>query len=125
MATGYTGKNELNSATPIALGLSDSDIAVSKIWRLSERDSTCLRVDIISSFIEGTPIAHLETSWDGDTWVRSKNVTIDNGIVSLTLLVERDSDQQYLPLRPLARIVIVQDGLSQVTIDRIQRSFYG
>jgi len=105
-----------------------TNLAVSKEFRISGQGSVKFRVDLVADAVTvGAGItAKLQTTSgvdkDGnEDWVDAKTTAVTAaGSFSISLLAQLAADQTYLPLRPKGRVVVTTGAGSAVTFESIR-----
>jgi len=131
MANGYFSENMLLKSGGVTLGASVTAEQVSKLFHITAQGALNLRVDVVCDTVTaGAGITwKLQTSsgvnkdgaqdWQDFGAPTTVNVAAA-GSTSLALNVQDvTNDEAYLPLRPLARIVMTTGAGSKVTVERI------
>ncbi len=124
--SGYTSESVLLAATAQAVAASQTDQVVSKVFTLSKDDSRYSVFDFNCSGISGTVTAKIQDSHDGSKWYDSKTATISTQYTRLDISADdTTNDINYVPLRPLCRLVITTAGASGATVDGLIRTVRG
>lgn len=126
---GYFVEDILLDSAGVTKGASVTAEAISKAFHISAGGSLNIRIDLVAdTFTAGAGITFkLQTSSGVDkdgvqNWIdASGNVSITAaGSYSLALNIEDvTNDEQYLPLRPMGRVVITTGAGSAVTVERL------
>lgn len=115
----------LQGATQTLVGTATKTV-VSNVFKISDLDRRAMVVDVLpGSSISGTATAILQHSQDGTNWVDAKTGSLaGTAMTSIKLLDTDSSDQQYLPLRPLGRVVVTTSGaagsISQIYVTQCE-----
>jgi hypothetical protein len=115
-------------AAGASVGASATNQAITKSFAVSDQDSRTISIDIkYSTATVATGItAKLQSSFDnGTTWIDSATVAItagSNTYKSIVLDIAKAADQTYLPLRPLARVVVSSGAGDSATITSVMVS---
>jgi hypothetical protein len=122
--TGYKMESVLLRGTAQDVAESSTKTAVSKVFTISAEDSLNMIVELTASAATGTVDVILQDSMDGTTWNDKKATTIASATtVSIKLTVaDETNDAQYLPLRPLGRVVVTTAGGETITVSEVRRT---
>lgn len=128
MSIGYTAKNVVKNGESVEVGASQTNFVVSgegaqDSFNIQIPFLTSFRLDLVCSAVTVTTAitAKLQTRFSSqESWVDSKTASITgNGVATISLLDTVAGDQSFLPLRPLARVVITTGASDAVTVDAI------
>jgi len=133
MTKGQVGQSLIANKTGVPVnhvfGASVTAIQVGKVFQVTSGGSLSIRIDLVADTVTaGAGITWKLQSMSGvdkdgaDNWIDASG-TVDitaAGSTTLALNVQNTaSDEQYLPLRPTARIVITTGAGSAVTVEQL------
>jgi hypothetical protein len=125
---GYYSKEVLRQENALVNGIAVAKI-VSNEFRISPQGSINLRIDLVCDSVAVTTginfILQTTSGVDKDgneDWQDTKTTTVTvSGSYTLTFMVAKTTDQQYLPLRPKGRIVVNAAGVGDtITVESIR-----
>lgn len=122
-ANGYTVEDMLLPSGAVTLGASETDTAVTKVFKLSGEDSKFLliRLDTSSVTVTNAVTANLQHSWDGGTtWEDLGSGSQVSIAGNASYQIEHDYAASNTSLAwPLARVVVTTGVGDAATVDAV------